>query len=114
MNAKRLHNNITHLGVLSKAKKKQRNALLGAANGDLILCLCECILNILNGGITLKPDELKKLEKHKFTLRQLAAKNVPIKERKGILIQKGGFLPALLMPILGMAGQLLVDKIIKR
>jgi hypothetical protein len=114
MHPKRLQQNITYIDVLAKAKPSQRKAILETADNELILCLCECILNIINGNIPLKAQELSKLIKHKTNLRHLASLKTPTKRRREILVQKGGFLPAVLMPILGIASQLLADAIIKR
>ena len=115
MAPKRLQKNISYLDVLAKAKPSQRKAILQTADKDLILCLCECILNVLNGNVPLKPDIQEKLGKYKAQLRILASKETPAKYRKDILVQKGGaFLPLLLAPILGIAGQLIADSITKK
>ena len=110
----RLKRNIDYISVLKKANKQQRNAILQTANRDLILCLCECALNTLNGNIPLKNTDLKKLERHKKPLRKLADNSTKISDKQSLLIQKGGFLPALLSPILAILGQILVNEISKK
>jgi len=114
MTPKRLKNNISYIDVLARAKPVQRRAILQTADKDLILCLCECALNVLNGNVPLKTHEVDKLDKYKGQFRKLAAQKTPNAKRRKLLVQKGGFLPALLMPILGIAGQLLVDSIVNR
>lgn len=114
MPPQRLKQNITYIDVLSKAKPKQRVAILQNADKELILCLCECALNILNGNVPLKQHDFDKLRKHQTQLRNLAVPKASLKDRRDILMQQGGFLPALLAPILGIAGQLLVDAITRK
>jgi len=65
------------------------------ADEDFILCICECILNTLNGHINYSPKVFKKLEKNKNILRKINSIK-KLKDKKKILIQKGGFLQYLL------------------
>ena len=107
--ASRVKKHLDSLKILRKAKPKfRKNFLLGADN-DLIKCLCECSLNVLNGNIKLSKNQKKSLRKHRKNIRTLAAKKVGLKRKRKILIQKGGFLPALLAPVLGIAGSLIGD-----
>jgi len=114
MAPKRLKNNISYIDVLARAKPCQRKAILHTADYDLIVCLCECALNILNGNVPLKSHDREKLEKYKTHLRELASEKTSNSKRRKILVQKGGFVPALLAPILGVAGQLLIDAIVNK
>ena len=109
-----LHKNINYIDILAKAKPAHRKAILNTADNELILCLCECVLNILNGNVPIKPQEIQKLSKFKTHLRKLAAEKTSKNDRRKILVQKGGFLPVLLAPILGIAGQLLADTLINK
>jgi len=93
--------------VLKKANKKQRNAILDSANKDLILCLCEVIDNVLAGTVKLSIKQKKDLSKYKSILRQLIDKKISINKKKQLLVQKGGFLPAVLGPALGLAAAIL-------
>lgn len=107
----KLKKNIDYLKVLSKANKHQRGAIIQTANKELIECLCECALNILNGNVPLKNSDLQKLQKHKCHLRNLSDPNISEEDKRTLLQQKGGFLPILLAPILSLAGQLLANSI---
>ena len=73
------------LRVLSYCKSKIRNAI------------CDGVYNVVNGNIPgLTQEKVNKLARHKTSLIKLT-KNVPIKEKRKILVQKsGGFLPFLL------------------
>ena len=104
----RLKRNLHYLRFLNNAKPKQANFVIDDANKDLLLCICEIVNNILEGNIKLKPKERNKLRKYKKTLHQLIDKRIKLKDkRKLIKNQKGGFLPAVIAPILGIAASLL-------
>lgn len=83
-----------------------QKSMIKAADGDLVRCLCECALNILKGNVRLTPPQKSKLTRHKHSLRQLASGKLKIGKKKKIL-QKGGFLSALLAPLIPVVGGLL-------
>ena len=103
----RLKRNLDFLRVLQKANKQQRKAILGTGNKDLILCLCEVIDNVLAGTVKLSIKQKKELSKYKTILRQLIDKKVTISKKRKLFIQKGGFLPAILGPALGLAATII-------
>ena len=88
------------LKVLVRCSAKQRKALLHKAGPKLLKTLCECTLNVLKGNVRLTTRQKRQLVRHKKNLRFLADKKISYKRKKQLLIQKGGFLPALLAPIL--------------
>lgn len=95
------------LKVLRKAKPRLRKGILKLAEKDLITCLFECSHNVLKGNIQLSKKQKQALKKHSKALRELAKRKTPVSQRRKILVQKGGFLPALLGPILAVATTLL-------
>lgn len=107
MVAVRLRRNFNYLKYLRKAKKQERCSLLKTAHRDLIVCICDCAANVLQGRVRISSKHKKALQRHKATLRTLAEKRKGIKTKRQLLIQRGGFLPALLAPILTVAGGLL-------
>jgi hypothetical protein len=109
---KKLKKNISYIDVLSKAKKKQRDAIIKTADNELIQCLCECALNILNGNVPLKNSDFQRLSKYKQQLRNLSDPDIHFNQKRDVL-QRGGFLPLLLTPILTLAGQLLANSLAK-
>ncbi len=111
--ATRLKKHLDELRVLKKSKPAFRKSILRAADKDLICCLCECSHNVLNGNIKLSPKDKKPLQKHSKHLRELASRNISLKKKRGILVQKGGFLPALLGPILAIAASVIPSLINK-
>ena len=94
------------LQLLCGAKPALIKAVLKGASPDLIKALSECSLNILKGHVHLTPAQKKQLSRYKQSLRALAKKGTSVKRRKQIL-QKGGFIGAILKPVLGVLGGLL-------
>ena len=93
-----LKKNAQMLGVLAHAPPQMCKAIIGAADRELMTCLCECAQNILNGNVPLTKSHLKYLQQYRSDVRTLANKRAP-KHKKKKILQKGGFLSALLAPI---------------
>ena len=93
-----LKKNAHILHVLTHATPQICKAIIGAVDRELITCLCECAQNILNGNVPMTKNYLKHLQRYRSDVRTLAKKRTPKHSKKKIL-QKGGFLPALLAPI---------------
>lgn len=87
------------LKVLAKGKPALCKAIVKGADQDLLRCLCECSHNILKGNVPLTSAQKAKLTRYKKELRAVAKKSTSQKKKKQVL-QKGGFLPALLAPLL--------------
>ena len=88
----RLRKNGPTLQLLQNASKPSRKRILDKASPELILCLCNCIHNILQGNVTLSRHYKQKLRQHKTKLRKLTHRKVALKTKKQ-LVQTGGFLP---------------------
>ena len=71
--------------------------ILKNCENDLIHIICDCVYNVVKGNVPgLTQEKVNKLACHKTSLIKLT-QNVPIKEKRKILVQKGGgFLPFLL------------------
>ena len=87
------------LKALAKAHPHVCQVILKGADKDLLKCLSECAYNILRGNVKLKPAEKARLTKYKQKLRKVADKKTSLKQKQK-LVQTGGFLPALLAPLL--------------
>lgn len=96
------HQNV--LLALAKAKPKLVRKIIRPAKRDLIDALSECSLNIVRGAVPLTAARKNKLRRYKTGLRNLAKKGVSVKKKKAIL-QKGGFIGALLSAVLPLAFQ---------
>jgi hypothetical protein len=105
----RLKRNINFLKILQKASPKQRKAIIATGSQDLILCISEIVDNVLKGNVKLSPKQKKQLSRYKAILRQLGNKKLKATIRRKLLVQKGGFLSALLGPVIGIAAGLIGD-----
>ena len=94
------------LKFLSRAKPNVVKAVVNNCEKELLDAVCECSLNVLKGTVPLKKRERKCLEKYKNHLRALTDKGISRRKKKAVL-QKGGFLQALLTPILTVLGNIL-------
>lgn len=104
--SRNLRKNALMLKVLSKATPAATKAIIKTGGHDLVNALCECSLNLLKGNVPLTPQQKKRLSRYKTTLRALAERKTSWKKRKALL-QKGGFLQHLLLPVLGALGSIL-------
>ena len=98
---------------VAKCKKKLRNAIFKNCDKEFIYAICECILNIVNGNITINKENYNKLKPFKNIFKKLLNKS-SLKSKKKILIQKGGFLqfliPALIEGIAIIASKFFSQK----
>ena len=101
MGIKNLREQLPLLQALKQAKQPQKRKIILAAGGDpLIKCLGECCHNVLTGNVYMHPAQRQKLKRHAAVIRALGDRKTGLKKKKEILVQRGGFLPALLVPIL--------------
>src|SRR3989441_6501456 len=95
-----------YLRLLHKSSPKARNALTKQhCSPEFIRCICECVKNVLVGNVNLSSEHKRRLRRHRRSLRKLVLKKTPLTEKKRI-IQSGGFLSALLGPIVKVLGGL--------
>lgn len=88
------------LKKLKRCKPKERKEILKKGGKPLQLCLQECAINVLNGNVPLTKTQFKRLSKYKQKLRLLGKKRTSQKKKLDIE-QRGGFLSALLAPVVG-------------
>ena len=95
-----------YLRVLLKSSPRVRSTLAKKnCSSEFIKCICECAKNVLAGNVALSPEHKRRLKRHKHSLRKLALKKTPISTKKKI-VQNGGFLGALLGPVVKILGGL--------
>ena len=90
------------LHVLSRGTTQQRSALLKRLHNDLVICLCECALNILKGHVKLTPSEKLNLQRHRVKLRKLVDQKASPSQKRKVFRQKGGghCVKSMLLPII--------------
>ena len=99
--------NLDILKVIRKCNNSMLCSIIKSGNKELIHTICECVLNCLNGNVTLNDSDKTYLKRHKNKLRQLLRKNSSLKVKKKIIIQSGGsFLPIILSTILSAISSL--------
>ena len=99
----RTRKNLHFLKVLHDAKPEVRRTVVENADKELIDTICDCVHGILSGKVKVSPKIRQKLNRKRQLLNQLHNKRIGVRKKKQLLVQDGGFLPALLAPILGLA-----------
>ena len=95
-----------YLRLLQKSSPKVRSELTKRnCSPEFVKCICECVKNVLVGNVNLTPEHKRHLKRHKRSLRKLVLKKTSLSEKKR-LVQSGGFLGALLGPIVKILGGL--------
>jgi hypothetical protein len=95
----RIHQAVNELNKLKRLNKHDRKLFIKTCDKTCIIRICECIRNVLNTNVRIKEAHLKKLARHKRTLRELSSKRLSIVKRRKLL-QKGGGLLGTLLPII--------------
>lgn len=97
------------LELLTKVNGKSRKKILKCCDLELIEAIAECIFNVLKENVELDKKCVKKLRKHKTTLRRLVNPKQKLNKKRNAIVQSGGsFLPLILTPVVSY----LFDKII--
>lgn len=97
------------LAALYHLNKNQRTTFLRFADEKLIRCICECVFNTLKGNVSLERCEKNRLSKYKSSLRRIVqGKRGNWKDKRKLLVQRGGFLPYIIGPILASILSLII------
>lgn len=103
--SKRIKRHAKALHYLASCDSNISKSVIKASKPDLICCLSEICHNLLRGNIPLTTKEKTKLTRYKKEIRGVADKKLTQQSKKR-LIQKGGFLSALLAPLVSLVGPL--------
>ena len=101
-----IERNIDFMNAIEKASAYKRKRLIKSASADNILSLKEVAHNILRGNLKLCKNTEKKLRRHRKSIRHLAKNKSSIKTKQKFLVQKGGFLPLMVTPLLSAVGSI--------
>jgi len=94
------------LRMLNKASPAVRKRLIkNACSSDFVKCVCECASNIIKGNVPLTTAQKGQLLRRKRLLKKLVLKKTSLKNKRKI-VQSGGFLGALLGPIISVLSSL--------
>lgn len=109
-NLKRLKKHKHLLYTLKTAKPKLRNAIIQNVDDDFIKTLHEIAHNTLNKNNPINVKQKNILKRYKTPIRSLACPKRSLTQKRKLIIQNGGFLPALLGTVLsGLIGSI-IDK----
>jgi hypothetical protein len=100
------------LRAINSLPEPLRRRAVNVCDRKMIDCLCECAKNILKGNVPLTASQKKKLRRERNNLRLLALKKTSSSKKKKIL-QKGGFLSAILGPALSVLGSILLPHLLR-
>ena len=106
MVSERVRRNAPIIVALSNANVHLQKLTINQAKKDLIMALVECAKNIILGNVKLTNSQYNALRQHRTDINKLVLSKTLINERK-IILQKGGFLPLLIKPLLSLFGGLL-------
>ena len=95
------------LKQIQRLGEKAKKQFIKKCDREFIDCVRECAKNVIKGNVPLKPTQLRRLRRERSNVRVLASKKTSLKKKRRIL-QKGGFLGALLPPFLGVLSSLLL------
>ena len=96
-----------YLSLVGKTKSKGKRAMLiDYADRDQIEAIAECINNILQGNVPLTKRETTKLKRHKKAMRIVSDRRSPVKHKRNVLKQSGGFLSTLIPIAVSALGSL--------
>ena len=98
---------------LNNCNAKFHRKIIGIADKDLIQLFTEILFNIHKGNIPLNGTQLKTIKKFSKAAKLILKRSTGIESKKRLL-QKGGFIPALIAPIIGFLGSLIGNAIAKK
>jgi len=99
-----------YLPVLKRINKlgdKAKRDYVRKCDKEFLDCISECAKNVIKGNVALTDRQKTRLRRSRNDLRALSVKKTSLRKKRHIL-QKGGFLGALLPPVLGVLTSLLL------
>ena len=99
----------TYLPVLKRIRRmgeKAKRQYVRKCDTEFVNCVSECAKNVIKGNVPLNNRQMTNLRRKRNDLRTLSMKKTSLRTKHKI-IQKGGFLTALLPPVLAVLGSLL-------
>ena len=74
--------------------------ILKSAPDRVIKAVCNAAINAAQGDVNLNRTHKKVLSTHRAFINSLIQKGEPVKRKRQILVQKGGFVAGLVLPII--------------
>jgi len=98
-----------YFSILKRIRRlgeKGKKEYIRKCEKEFVNCLSECAKNVIKGNVPLSNRQKASLRRERNNLRALSVKKTSLKKKRRIL-QKGGFLTALLPPVLSVLTGLL-------
>lgn len=90
---------------INKLGDKAKRDYVRKCTREFLDCISECAKNVIKGNVPLTNRQKTKLRRNRKDVRALSVKKTSLRKKRRIL-QKGGFLGALLPPVLGVLASL--------
>ena len=100
-----------YLPTLKRTRKmgdRAKQEFVRKCDKQFLDCMSECAKNVIKGNVPLTSRQMINLRRKKNDLRALSKRKTSLRAKRKIL-QKGGFLSAILPPILSVLGSLLLQ-----
>ena len=100
-----------YLPVLKRIRRlgdRAKREYVRRCDREFLHCVSECAKNVIKGNVPLTKRQMTNLRRKRYDLRALSKRKTSLKTKRKIL-QKGGFLTALLPPVLSVLGSLLLQ-----
>jgi len=93
-----------YLPVLKRIRKlgdRARRDYVRKCDREFIDCVSECAKNVIKGNVSLTDRQKARLRRNRNDLRAVSLKKTSLRKKRHI-VQKGGFLTALIPPVVGL------------
>ena len=93
---------------IRKMDDRAKREYVRKCDKEFVDCVSECAKNVIKGNVPLNERQMTNLRRKRQDLRALSKRKTSLRTKRKIL-QKGGFLGALLPPVLSVLGSLLLQ-----
>ncbi len=95
--------------------KRIHKDILSRAPPNVIKRICDAALNAREGQVILSKKQKQLLARHRKTIEKLLQKSIPVERKRRVLVQQGGGIAAVIIPvILSAVLEALGSKIFKK
>jgi len=105
--SKRVKKYLPVLKRITKLGEKAKRDYVRKCDKEFLDCISECAKNVIKGNVPLSNRQKTKLRRNRNDLRALSVKKTSLRKKRRVL-QKGGFLSALLPPVLAVLADVLL------
>jgi len=109
--SQRMRQYLPLLKRITRMSDRVRRRYLKNCDKAIMDCFSECAVNVLKGHVPLSNRQFTRLKREKTHVRALASKRTSLKKKRSI-VQKGGFIQALLLPAIATLGSALLSRMI--